>query len=226
MLRRKFIACLAGGVAAGAAWPLAVHAQRPNGVRRIGVLEPIYDPMIRSVIFAELAQRGFVDGRNLVVDVRIGNSDEMPKLARELVAADPEVIIAVSDWALHPARDATKLIPIVASPMGADPVVAGVAVSWARPGGNVTGVGRSVLTPSRMKRRSKADRSLKRPLAGRRSHQPTPATEMVATRVSATNGIPQPTLATALPTSAKPSHTVRPMDAEHPSTPGNKTDAL
>jgi len=86
MLRRKFIACLAGGVAAGAAWPLAVHAQRPNGVRRIGVLEPIYDPMIRSVILPELAQRGFVDGRNLVVDVRIGNSDEMPKLARELVA--------------------------------------------------------------------------------------------------------------------------------------------
>ena len=76
--------------------------------------------------------------------------------------------------------------------------------------------GRSVLTPSRMKRRSKADRSLKCPLAGRRSHQPTPATEMVATRVSATNGIPQPTLATALPTSAKPSHTVRPMDAKIP----------
>lgn len=136
MLRRKFVACLAGV----AAWPLAVHAQQPNKLRRIGVLELIDDPMIRSVILPELAQRGFVDGRNLIVDVRIGKSDEMPKLARELVAANPEVIIAASDWALHAALDASKLIPIVASPMGADPVVAGVAVSWARPGGNVTGV--------------------------------------------------------------------------------------
>src|SRR5580704_4930378 len=39
---------------------------------------------------------------------------------------------------------------------------------------------------------------------------------MVATRVSTTNGIPQPTLATALPTSAMPSHTVRPMQARIP----------
>lgn len=141
MLRRKFVACLAGV----AAWPLAVHAQQPNKLRRIGVLELIDDPMIRSVILPELAQRGFVDGRNLAVDVRIGKSDEMPKLARELVAANPEVIIAASDWALHAALDASKLIPIVASPMGADPVVAGVAVSWARPGGNVTGV--SLIAP-------------------------------------------------------------------------------
>ena len=106
MLRRKFVACLAGV----AAWPLAVHAQQPNKLRRIGVLELIDDPMIRSVILPELAQRGFVDGRNLVVDVRIGKSDEMPKLARELVAANPEVIIAASDWALHAALDASKLI--------------------------------------------------------------------------------------------------------------------
>ena len=76
--------------------------------------------------------------------------------------------------------------------------------------------GRSVLAPSRMNRRSKADRSLKRPVVGRSSHQPVPAIEMVATRVSATNAIPQPTLATALPTSAKPSHMVRPMDAKIP----------
>src|SRR5262249_36294312 len=63
----------------------------------------------------------------------------MPALARELVSAAPDVIMAVSDWAVYPAREATKSIPIVASPMGADPVVVGVAESWARPGGNVTG---------------------------------------------------------------------------------------
>jgi putative ABC transport system substrate-binding protein len=97
MLRRKFIACLAGV----AAWPLAVHAQQPNKVRRIGVLELIDDPMIRSVILPELAQRGFVDGRNLVVDVRIGKSDELPKLdcapARLNSAARPAVKCRQSD---------------------------------------------------------------------------------------------------------------------------------
>src|SRR3954470_22580233 len=50
------------------------------------------------------------------------------------------MIIAASDWALHAARAATTTIPIVASPIGTDPVRAGVAESWARPGGNVTGV--------------------------------------------------------------------------------------
>jgi putative tryptophan/tyrosine transport system substrate-binding protein len=60
--------------------------------------------------------------------------------ARELVGTGPAVIIVDSDWAFIPAHQATKSVPIVASPMGADPVAAGVAESWARPGGNVTGV--------------------------------------------------------------------------------------
>jgi putative ABC transport system substrate-binding protein len=62
-----------------------------------------------------------------------------------MVAGKPDAIIAASDWALHPARAATSIIPIVAAPMGADPVLAGVAESWAHPGGNVTGV--SLIAP-------------------------------------------------------------------------------
>jgi putative ABC transport system substrate-binding protein len=64
----------------------------------------------------------------------------MPALAQALVSDKPDVIIATSDWALYPARAATSTIPIVAAPMGADPVRAGFAESWAHPGGNVTGV--------------------------------------------------------------------------------------
>jgi putative tryptophan/tyrosine transport system substrate-binding protein len=67
------------------------------------------------------------------------------RLARDLVAAAPDGILAISDWAVHPAKQATSVIPIVASPMGADPVGAGVAASWARPGANVTGV--SLIAP-------------------------------------------------------------------------------
>jgi putative ABC transport system substrate-binding protein len=93
-----------------------------------------------STTLSELAARGFVEGRNVVVDLRVGTADRMPELARELVGTGPDVIMAVSDWAVIPAHEATKSIPIVASPMGADPVATGVAESWARPGGNVTGV--------------------------------------------------------------------------------------
>src|SRR4029077_3234804 len=79
-------------------------------------------------------------GRNLVVNVRIGVEEQMPELARALVGDKPDVVIAISDWALHATRAATSTIPIVAAPMGVDPVRVGIAESWAHPGGNVTGV--------------------------------------------------------------------------------------
>jgi len=108
---------------------------------RLGVLSLVDTPAVaHSTILSELAKKGFVEGQNLVVDMRIGPTQQMPALARELVSARPDVIMAISDWAVYPARDATRSIPIVAAPMGADPVAAGVAESWARPGGNVTGV--------------------------------------------------------------------------------------
>jgi putative ABC transport system substrate-binding protein len=87
-----------------------------------------------------LATRGFVEGRNLVVDVREGTEEQMPALAQALVGDNADVIAASSDWALYAARAATSTIPIVAAPIGTDPVRAGVAESWAHPGGNITGV--------------------------------------------------------------------------------------
>src|SRR6266851_2419078 len=73
--------------------------------------------------------------------------------------------------------------------------------------------GSTALTASRTNLRRTAARGRKRPLAGNNNHQPTPATETVAARVSTTNGTPQPTLATALPTASMPDHAVRPMQA-------------
>jgi putative ABC transport system substrate-binding protein len=92
-----------------------------------------------------LAKRGFVEGRNLVVDLRIGAEEQMPELAKALIGDKPDAVIAISDWALHATRAATSTIPIVAAPMGADPIRAGVAESWAHPGGNVTGF--SLIAP-------------------------------------------------------------------------------
>jgi hypothetical protein len=71
--------------------------------------------------------------------------------------------------------------------------------------------GSRTLTDSRTNLRRTAARSHKRSLAGNNNHQPTPATETVKARVSTTNSIPQPTLATAALTASKPDHAVRPM---------------
>ena len=95
---------------------------------------------MRSIMLPYLATRGFVEGRNLIVDFRSGTEEQMPALAQAMVGDKPDVIIVSSDWSLHAARAVTKTIPIVAAPMGADPVGAGIAESWAHPGGNVTGV--------------------------------------------------------------------------------------
>jgi putative ABC transport system substrate-binding protein len=120
-------------------------AEAGERIWRMGVLTPVDDSLVRSVILPYLATRGFVEGRNLAVDLRIGTAEQMPELAQALVDGKPDAIIANSDWAVHPARAATSTIPIVAAPMGADPIRAGVAESWAHPGGNVTGV--SLIAP-------------------------------------------------------------------------------
>ena len=116
------------------------YAEAAERIWRMGVLTLTDDGGVRADILPYLATRGFVEGRNLLVDIRVGDEDQMPELAQGLIRDKADVIIASSDWALHPARAATTTIPIVASPMGTDPVRAGVAESWAHPGGNVTGV--------------------------------------------------------------------------------------
>ena len=121
------------------------YAEAAERIWRMGVLALAGEEAVRSVILPYLATRGFVEGRNLVVDLRVGVEKQLPELARALVGDKPDVIVAISDWALHATRAATSTIPIVAAPMGANPVHAGVAASWAHPGGNVTGV--SLIAP-------------------------------------------------------------------------------
>lgn len=119
-------------------------SQGQEKVWRVGALETVEAPETQTVFLHELARLGFVQGRNLILDAQIARAEQMPDVAQKMVATRPDAIIAFSDWALHPASAATKEIPIVAI-MGADPVAAGVATNWARPGGNVTGV--SLISP-------------------------------------------------------------------------------
>ncbi len=110
-------------------------AQVSDQARRVAMLAPAATswPAIRE----GLASRGFVDGHNLLSDVRVGTPEQLPMLARDLIASKPDVIIAVSS-ALGAAKAATDVVPIVG--LGPDPVEQGFAKTHARPGGNVTGV--------------------------------------------------------------------------------------
>jgi hypothetical protein len=67
------------------------YAEAAERVWRMSVLALADDGSVRSVILPYLATRGFVEGRNLVVNVRIGVEEQMPELARALVGDNPDV---------------------------------------------------------------------------------------------------------------------------------------
>ena len=140
--RREFITLVGGGAAA---WPLVVRAQQPSPVRPlIGLLSPLSAAAASRNVAAfrsALRDLGYVEGRNLTLALRYGDghAERMPLLARELVALNPDVILAGAKSGALAAYNATRTIPIVTI-TEEDPVTAGLAQSLARPGGNVTGM--------------------------------------------------------------------------------------
>ena len=94
-----------------------------------------------NVVMDELARLGWKDGATLQYEARYADNrqDRLGALARELVALNPAVIVAASTEATLALKRLTDHIPIVMA-NGTDPVANGLAVSLARPGGNVTGV--------------------------------------------------------------------------------------
>ena len=107
---------------------------------RLGELAPSAESLEITQRFTlpELARLGFREGDNLVVDHRVGDPAALPGLARDMVLANPDAIIAIGPDAMRAAAEITKTVPIVT--FGSDPVQLGLAASLARPGGNVTGV--------------------------------------------------------------------------------------
>jgi putative ABC transport system substrate-binding protein len=142
MRRREFITLIGG---AAVAWPLAVRAQQPERIRRIGILLPAaadhseYQTRVGAFLQA-LALLGWDIGRNVRIDARWAttNHAELRRHAEELVALAPDVILAPGASALGPLLQATRTVPIV-FPFVIDPVGAGFVDSLARPGGNATG---------------------------------------------------------------------------------------
>jgi putative ABC transport system substrate-binding protein len=142
MRRREFISLL-GGTAT--AWPLAARAQQGDRMRRIGVLMNTAaddaEGQARLIAFVQgLQQLGWTNSQNTRIEIRwgAGDVDLFRRYAAELVAFEPDVILAGSGSAIPALLAATHTIPVVFA-QTADPVGAGFVASLARPGGNATG---------------------------------------------------------------------------------------
>lgn len=128
--------------------PLAVEGQQAGqALQTVGVLTPqrLEQQAGYPTFLETLRTLGYQEGTNLRLLVRSadGKLDRLPALAAELVAARPDVIVALNTPGARAAIEATTQIPIVISSVG-DPVGSGFVSNLARPGGNVTGVSNMV----------------------------------------------------------------------------------
>jgi putative ABC transport system substrate-binding protein len=134
MRRRDFITLIGG---AAALWPPAARAQQRT--RRIGLMANLPLPPIER-FRQRLAQLGYVEGRNLVIEYRYGEGrdDRFPAFAAELVAMPVEVIVVWGNPAAFAAKRATTTIPILIGAAG-DVVNTGLIANISRPESNLTG---------------------------------------------------------------------------------------
>jgi putative ABC transport system substrate-binding protein len=139
MRRREFIAGLGGVVLC----PPVVRAEQTS-MLVVGFLSPLPSgERPAQIAFREgLAEEGFVEGKNLIIEKRFTNfrADLMNEAAADLVRRDVNVIFAGYPEAIAAARSATSSIATVAVDMESDPVAKGYIKSLAHPGGNLTGM--------------------------------------------------------------------------------------
>jgi putative ABC transport system substrate-binding protein len=139
--RREFIAASGG---AAFLWPLALAAQRPERVPRIGVLNFGSEAEFGRFVNAfsrGMAERGYRDAVNLRLDIRYSDLDreKLKRNAHDLAAANVDLIWVPGSTPAQAAREATAKIPIVFA-IAADPVHSGFVRSLSTPGTNMTGL--------------------------------------------------------------------------------------
>ena len=142
--RRDFITVLGS---AAAAWPLAARAQQSDRMRRIAVLVPYVqdDPEAKARFAAfrqGLEQLGWSEGRNVRIDYRFAPgaiADQVQMLAKELLALQPDVVLAQGTPITAAFQKESRTVPIVFFFVN-DPIGSGFIRSLARPGSNLTGL--------------------------------------------------------------------------------------
>jgi putative ABC transport system substrate-binding protein len=131
-------------LALGAGTPLAGEAQKTAKTYRLGFLSTASAAGFASQVDAfrqGLRDFGYVEGKNLLVEYRYADDryDRLTALAAELVQLKVDVIVTSGTPATLAVKQATTTIPVVVAIIG-DPVATGVVASYARPGGNITGL--------------------------------------------------------------------------------------
>ena len=135
MRRREFISVIAGATVL----PLIARAQQP-AMPVIGWLQEVpIVPDLSAAFQRGMAELGYVEGKNFTVEYRI-RPELLPQAAADLVRLNVNVIFAAAPGALAAASNATTSIPVVGIDLESDPVAKGYVKSFARPGGNVTGI--------------------------------------------------------------------------------------
>jgi putative tryptophan/tyrosine transport system substrate-binding protein len=118
--------------------PLAAGAQQPANIPRVGIMEyaAAWEPFLQG-----LRSLGYVEGRNIALERRsaVETPDQLPNVAAELVHLKVDVLVTLGTPATRAAKQATQTIPIVMIAV-ADPRQTGLVASFARPGGNITGL--------------------------------------------------------------------------------------
>jgi putative ABC transport system substrate-binding protein len=134
MKRREFIAATAALLVS---LPVLRAQGTPRRIGCFGILENA--PIILDAWRSGLRERGWIEGKNLLVEYRYTQpTNRYPALAAELTALSPELVVAAGPQAAVALKSATATIPILFVAV-ADPVGLGLVQSLARPGGNITG---------------------------------------------------------------------------------------
>jgi len=140
MRRREFMTLLGGSAVI---WPMAMQAQPLAASHKIGYLHPFQiDPnsFIGSLLRRRWLELGYVEGETVLLRSAQGDVTRMPGLVTELVGLGVEVLVVVGLAAIKAALLTAPGTPVVAIDLETDPVRAGLIGSWAKPGGNMTGL--------------------------------------------------------------------------------------
>ena len=123
------------------AWPAFAQAQAPFRVAWVSTERKGVPSANLSAFRSGMRDAGYVEGRNLVLEVWTGDGsgERVTAMVTDILASRPDVIVAAGGLALFPMVRAGVPVPIVFS-MSGDPVEARLVASFARPGGNLTGI--------------------------------------------------------------------------------------
>ena len=136
--RRAFVGLCAS---LGMLLPLNESWAEQRKVFRVGALNLSGQPSFCMDVWrAAMRELGYIEGDNILFEIRSGTPQQLPTLALELARLNVDLILCVSSPAVKAAADLPHPIPIVALDLETDPMASGFASTLARPGGRLTGL--------------------------------------------------------------------------------------